>query len=281
MVTKEGFRFTVSRLSGTLRLVVKNRMALVGLILLGGFVFAALAAPLISPYNPNAHVSGVLAQPEWVMNYPDGYYLSKNVVVVSDPLFTSPSAVQAWTLTASPSVLANVQESYNPVVTSAVESKGSLQLTYTGSTPGVVRLSQNFQFPYRGPPENFLAGVRYLVSSSNPTTPVNVKLFIERLQPDVQSFYLPLHTTPKGATTIGINANDTSSSRWQPEASLVLDGKVPVVQSFMGTSQSGLHAAQVVCPGDVLRSGDDKSRPLAVTVVRNSLGIARNRLCRV
>src|SRR5216683_3928721 len=196
MVTKEGFRFTVSRLSGTLRLLVKNRMALVGLILLGGFVFAALAAPLISPYNPNAHVSGVLAQPEWVMNYPDGYYLSKNVVVVSDPLFTSPSAVQAWTLTASPSVIANVQESYNPVVTSAVESKGSLQLAYTGLTPGVVRLTRSFEFPYRGPPENFLAGVRYLVSSSNPTTPVNVKLFIERLQPDVQSFYLPLHTTP-------------------------------------------------------------------------------------
>jgi len=246
MVTKEGLRFTVSRLSGTLRLVLKNRMALVGLILLAGFVFAALAAPLISPYNPNAHVSGVLAQPEWVMNYSDGYYLSKNAVVVSDPLFTSPSAVQAWTLTASPSVLANVQESYNPVVTSAVESKGSLQLTYTGLSPGVVRLSQNFEFPYKGPPENFLAGIRYLVSGGSPTTPVNVRLFIERLQPDVQSFNLPLHTTPKGATTVGINANDTSSTRWLPEASLVLDGKVPVVQSFMGTAPSGLKAAQVV-----------------------------------
>jgi len=66
MVTKERIRFTVSRLSGTLRLVVKNRMPLVGLILLAAFVFAALAAPLLSPYNPNAHVSGVLAQPEWV-----------------------------------------------------------------------------------------------------------------------------------------------------------------------------------------------------------------------
>jgi peptide/nickel transport system permease protein len=247
MVTREGLRFTASRISGTLKLVVKNRMALVGLFLLGGFIFSALGAPLLSPYDPTqTHISGVLAQPEWVMNYPDGYYLSKNVVVVSDPLFTSPSAVQAWTLTAAPSVLANVQESYNSVVTSSVDSRGSLQLTYTGSTPGVVSLTQSFQFPYRGPPENFAAGMRYLVSGGSPGTPVNVRLFIERLQPDVQYFDFPLHTTPRGTTTVGINVNDTATGKWLPEPSLVLDGKVPVVQSYMGTTNTGLQAPKVV-----------------------------------
>jgi peptide/nickel transport system permease protein len=246
MVTKEGLRFTWSRISGTMKLVVKNRMALVGLILLSGFIFSALGAPLLTSGAPNIPVSGVLAQPEWVMNYPDGYYLSKNVVVVSDPLFASPSAVQAWTLTASPSVLANVQESYNSVVRSSVDSRGSLQLTYTGSTPGVVSLTQNFQFPYHGPPENFLAQLKYMVSNSNPTTPVNVRLSIERLQPDVQSFNFPLHTSLQGITTVGVNVNDTASSQWLPSPSLVLDGKVPVVQSYMGTAKSGLHAAVVV-----------------------------------
>lgn len=221
-------------------------MALVGLVLLGGFIFAALGAPLLSPYDPNAKVSGVLAQPDWVMSYPDGYYLSKNVVVVSDPLFTSPSAVQAWTLTAAPSVIASVQESYNPTVTSSPDSKGSLQLSYNSPTPGVVTLSQSFQFPYRGPPENFLAQFKYLVSGGNPTTPVNVKLFIERMQPDNQYFNFPLHTAQRGATTVGIDANDTSTRQWLPPPSLVLDGKVPAVQSFMGTSLTGLHAAQVV-----------------------------------
>jgi len=232
--------------SGTLKLVVKNRMALVGLVLLAGFIFAALGAPLLSPYSPNSRVAGVLAQPEWVMNYPDGYYLSKNVVVVSDPLFTSPSAVQAWTLTASPSVLANVQESYNSAVTSGVDSKGSLQLAYTGLTPGVVRLTRSFEFPYHGPPENFLADARYLVSSANPTIPVNVRLFIERMQPDVQDFNLPLHTANIGGSIVGIDANGTSNSQWLPPPSLVLDGKAPVVQTFMGTSLSGLRPAQVV-----------------------------------
>lgn len=246
MVTKEGLRFTASRIGGTLKLVAKNRMALVGLVLLGGFIFAALGAPLLSPYDPNGKVSGVLAQPEWVMNYPDGYYLSKNVVVVSDPYLASPSAVQAWTLTAAPSVLANVQETYNTAVTSSSQSKGSLQLSYTGSTPGVVTLTRSFQFPYNGPPENFLAQFQYLVSGASKAAPVNVKLFIERLQPDISYFNFPLHTAPVGATTIGINANDTASSQWLPPSSLVLDGKVPAVQGFMGTARTGLHAAQVV-----------------------------------
>lgn len=246
MVTREGLRFTLHRLSGTIRLILKNRMALVGLILLGGFVFSALAAPLLSPYVPNDKTSGVLAQPEWVMNYPDGYYLSRNIVVVSDPLFTSPSAVQAWTLTASPSTLASVQESYAPGVTSGVDSKGSLQLSYTGSGPGVIRLSRSFQFPYRGPPENFLADVRYLLTGPSPTTPVHVRLFIERLQPVVQDFYLPLHTGIVNQNVVGTDANDTSNGQWLPSASLVLDGKSPAIISFMGLKVSGFLPTPVV-----------------------------------
>jgi peptide/nickel transport system permease protein len=88
--------------------------------------------------------------------------------------------------------------------------------------------------------------MRYLVSGGSPGTPVNVRLFIERLQPDVQYFDFPLHTIPRGPTTVGINVNDTATGQWLPLPSLVLDGKVPVVQSYMGTANTGLHAAQVV-----------------------------------
>jgi len=87
MVTREGLQFQLSRVTGTFRVMFKNRMAVVGLILLFGFVFAALGAPLLTPYGPTEKVSGLWAQPDWVMNFPDGYYLSKNIVVVKDPLF--------------------------------------------------------------------------------------------------------------------------------------------------------------------------------------------------
>ena len=110
-------------------------MAFAGLILLTGFVFAALAAPLLTPSDPGIRVAGTLAQPEWVMNYPDGYYLSRNVVTPADPLIASSSAIQAWTVTASPSTLASLQESYAPNVRSSVDSRGSIQLVYSGTTP--------------------------------------------------------------------------------------------------------------------------------------------------
>jgi len=247
LVTKEGVRFNLNRISGTFKLVVRNKMALVGLILLVGFVFAALGAPLLTPYGPNEKVAGVLAQPEWVMNYPDGYYLSKNVVVPSSSIIASPSDVQSWNLIASPPTLANIQESYTPNIVASSTSKGSIQLIYSGQGPATIRLSQTFQFPYHGPPENFLATVKYLVTNASLPSPVHVSLFIERQQPIVQDFYLPLHTSrlPNG-NQIGIDANETGNSNWLPPPSLVIDGKSSFVQSFLGTSTSGFLPSPII-----------------------------------
>ncbi len=58
-------------------------MSLIGIFVLAGFIFAALAAPLLTPYSPGVIVSGSYAQPDWVTNFPDGYYLSKNIRVVN------------------------------------------------------------------------------------------------------------------------------------------------------------------------------------------------------
>lgn len=247
MVTKEGVKFNLSRISGTLKLVIRNKMALVGLILLIGFVFAALGAPLLSPYGPTAKVSGVLAQPDWVMNYPDGYYLSRNVVVPSSPVIASPSDVQSWNLIASPSTLASIQESYTPNIVSSSTSMGSIQIIYTGQGPATIRLSQDFQFPYHGPPQDFLATVKYLLTNSSTPSPAHVGLFIESQQPVVRDFYLPLHTKllPNG-NSVGTDANDTGSSNWHPDPSLVIYGQNPVVQSFVGTSTTGFLPAPVI-----------------------------------
>jgi ABC-type dipeptide/oligopeptide/nickel transport system permease subunit len=244
--TREGLRFQLHRVTDTLKLILKNKMALVGLALLIGFVFIALASPILTPYNPTYRVSGNLAQPEWVMNYPDGYYLSKNVIVPSNPQIASPSDVLSWTLTSSPSTLANIQESYAPNIVSGVTSKGSIQITYTGQGPANVYLTQSFQFPYHGPPSDFLATIKYLVTNLGSSTPVHIGLFVERLQPTVQYFYLPLHTVPvPGKTAIGVDANDTGSSQWLPPSSLIIDGVSGVVSGYLGISGS-FSSSQVV-----------------------------------
>ncbi len=75
--------FQLRRLEGLLKAIIKNKLALVGLVFLVGSIFVAAAAPLLaySPAGGNI-VSGPLSQPSWVMYFPDGYTLSQNVVVV-------------------------------------------------------------------------------------------------------------------------------------------------------------------------------------------------------
>ena len=181
MVSKAGTRFQLQRAGGLLRVLTKNRMALLGIILLILFSFMALAAPLLTPYSTSDVVSGTVAQPEWVMNFPDGYYLSKNVVVVSDPLLSSAASVQAWTFDASRSTINNLQMSYAPGIYSSIPSKGSIQLAYSGSSPGSVTLSQTFQFPYHGPPKKFIASFAVLLAGASQTSPIHVRVFINRI----------------------------------------------------------------------------------------------------
>ena len=208
MVTAGGVRFAVTRIANTVKLLFKNKMAIVGLVLLSGFVFAALAAPVLTPYGPTQRVSGSLAQPDWIMSYPDGYYLSKNLVDPSSGFFGSPASLLPWTLSASPATMANIQENYAPTIhENGTGSQGSLQVAYTGNSPGTVRISETFQYPYRGPPTQFVANVKYLLKGASNSTHLNIKVFIERAQQNgVQQYLLQ-------------NQNESASGEWLPNAS--------------------------------------------------------------
>ena len=160
--------------------MLRNRMAFIGLILLVGSVFLAVAAPILTPYNPQKDiVSGRLAQPSWVLNFPDGYYLSQNVVAVKDPSFSSPSSIQAWTVDAASTTRQNLVSSYSNI--SPPGSSGSLQLSYLGNTPANTTVGTSFNYPYHGPPQSFSGTIQLLLSGTSATTPVHVRLFIERL----------------------------------------------------------------------------------------------------
>ncbi len=123
---------TLKRATGLVKTLLKNRMAFIGLFLLFGSVVAAVAAPVLTPYRPKTDiVAGNLAEPGWMMNFRDGYYLSQNVVVVNDPDFNTPGAIQEWNISAPSSVLSDLVVSYAPGVVDKAgpASLGSLQIT--------------------------------------------------------------------------------------------------------------------------------------------------------
>jgi ABC-type dipeptide/oligopeptide/nickel transport system permease subunit len=176
MPTQSDLKFQLGRVAGLFRTILRNRRATLGLILLLTFSFIALAAPIISPGNPNASVSGSLAQPEWTLNFPDGYYLSRNIQAVTDPSFTSSASVQAWTVS-STAVVSNTALSYSPQLKFA-GSQGSLQLSYSGKSPAEVNVTHSFQFPYHGPPSDFQFQVSMLAFGASNSTPIGLRLFI-------------------------------------------------------------------------------------------------------
>jgi ABC-type dipeptide/oligopeptide/nickel transport system permease subunit len=176
MPTRSDLNFQLNRVGSFFRSLLANRRSALGLLLLIFFIVLALGAPIWAPGNPNGAVSGSLAQPEWTMSFPDGYYLSKNIVVVSDPDFTSPAAVQPWALSTS-TTLSSVRMSYSPNIR-APQTQGSLQLNYLGAGPAEVNASQTFQFPYHGPPRDFLVDLSILFSGATATAPFHLKLFI-------------------------------------------------------------------------------------------------------
>jgi len=178
---KSYWRFQLHRITGLLRALMRNRMSALGLIILVLSSVVALAAPLLTPYHDIQQVAGPGAQPEWVMGFPDGYYLSKNLVAVKDSSFSTPSAVLALGLSGSQPDLSSLAMSYAPGKTDpGTPAIGSLQLSHPVQGVATAVVNQTFFYPYRGPPASFLGTVSILAVGATTAHPVHVRIFINQ-----------------------------------------------------------------------------------------------------
>jgi len=185
-------------------------MAAIGLIILSVSVVIALIAPLVFPFDPiKTQVSGEQDQPEWVMLFPDGYYLSKNMVVVNDPAFNNPSSVQQFSYSVD-----NAQVPYYSVSWSQIGQtppQGSLQVSSYSSSTVHVQVSRAFHYPYNGPPKKFAIRPGFAVRASGVSLsqPVFVRFFIDRIGGENYTLW---------------SANVTQNGSWQaPRNTLISD----------------------------------------------------------
>jgi ABC-type dipeptide/oligopeptide/nickel transport system permease subunit len=233
MWTRSDLRFQVRRATGLLKVLLTNKRAALGVFLLAAFLIGAIAAPVVAPVPPNDIAAAQRAQPGWVTNFPDGYYLSRNIVVVDDPTFKSPASLQPWTLTTTQSTASNILLSYAAGIHSDPNSQGSLQLVYTGTGPASVNLAQTFQYPYHGPPGDFVASFAFLVSAANQSLPLQAQLFIAK---DSQTFNL-LPPELSNVTRTGI---------WFPPSSTSIESASPDVTRALGLTNSALQPAEII-----------------------------------
>jgi ABC-type dipeptide/oligopeptide/nickel transport system permease subunit len=207
-------------------------MAAIGLVILSISVVIAILAPIVFPFDPlTTQVGGSEALPEWVMNFPDGYYLSKNMVVINDPSFNHPAALQEFMYTQVPSV------SYSWSSHGYNIPQGSLQISSYSSSPVDVRVTKAFHYPFHGPPKKFLIEPSFAVIGTgvSPSQPILVRFFIDRVG---------------GANYTLWTTNMTSSGTWHLPLNLLVSDQPDFKRSIGIVGRTTLGANAVIFPTD-------------------------------
>src|SRR6266702_2716661 len=115
--------------------ILRNRMAFVGLVILFLFVTLALAAPVLTPYQPQGDiVSGKLAGPDWVPMITGATSWSRNQIFSGLQLQPSPGV-------------------QTTISTQTVDSANFT--VNTGPAGGKILLVESLAYAYHGPPEDF------------------------------------------------------------------------------------------------------------------------------
>jgi peptide/nickel transport system permease protein len=152
-------KFTLKRVKGFLSALRRSKRGMFGVAIIVIAVFVALAAPLLTPYNPlfTYNLAGTLVPPGWARYLPGGGGLTLNLFAVDEAsLLQSANALSKFNVTVTPSnVTQDVSVQQSEFGTS--ESNGSLMITF--QTAGLpinssltVQITRDFYYPYSGIP---------------------------------------------------------------------------------------------------------------------------------
>jgi peptide/nickel transport system permease protein len=163
---KARLSFTLRRASGFLKLFLKNKRGLVGLLIIGLFAFLAIGAPLLTPYNQLGYfadervpLSGSMAAPAWLRLLPPSLggnpTLSENLWAVKDKSFAqenwrSPEGEWSTNVSSGAENAVNImRESLDKPDLLVHFAREEGQEKYGNVT---VSIYKEFDYPYSGPP---------------------------------------------------------------------------------------------------------------------------------
>jgi len=192
MANKARAPFWLVRSKNFLFLLLKNKLAAVGLFLLLLFIVMALGAPILTPYQPGGNaVSAKYNPPSWitVLNGPVGY--SQNEQFSTLMLNATTSSL----------VTISRQQAYSVNLGFASPSSG-----------GTIQLIETLHYPYPGSPARVFGSALLAVSSLN--APFNVTSYVDRTNAagSAHFVFLPLTTINKiGTFNNGTFDSDSST----------------------------------------------------------------------
>lgn len=187
--------FYIRRLKGFWETFKRNKRGLLGLMIILFFVIVAVAAPLLTPYDPlDPKISGYpagrallaerLAKPVWYKYLPGAQNLSENMEIVSDYRFDSSQALGEWDI----STEGDVSVTYDPNFGLMDEKQsGGVKISYERNADDPVSqevaatLTRQFEYPYNTHPVSFWIHMSYLIDGTVSTgSPVSIETFFHR-----------------------------------------------------------------------------------------------------
>jgi peptide/nickel transport system permease protein len=164
----------LSRVFNLFKVFVRNKRGLLGLIIIFFFVFMAILAPYLTPYQPlQPYLSGSYAAPIWLKYLPTFLggdpTLSENLEAIKSTSF-SQGVIDGWALTKDSTHISDLQ-----VEKGIAQSTYSLAITFDREETGVGALTgtsnasvyYDFYYPYQGPPYRYMGDVGIFVNGTS------------------------------------------------------------------------------------------------------------------
>lgn len=177
---REKTKYALKRVSNFFKIFLRNKRGLLGLIIIFSFIFMAVGAPLLTPYDPfQKYLSGRYAAPTWMKYLPTilggDPTLSENFQAINDTSF-SQGTIDGWNLTRDSPHISNLE-----MVAGFGQGNHSLKLDFKRDETGNASVLYgktnasvyyDFYFPYQSLPYSFATSVNIFVNgtSENITT---------------------------------------------------------------------------------------------------------------
>lgn len=157
---KDAVMFQFNRLKNFMKIFLRNKLGAAGLIIILGFTFMALAAPVLTDKDPiyDVNLAANKAAPIWIKYLPSFLGgkpgLSENFQAIQDQTFEK--GIEGWIFnTTSEHVKVQWQQHFGS------DSKESMQIKFERKETGVlynaseIKLSYTFKYPYQKGPADF------------------------------------------------------------------------------------------------------------------------------
>jgi peptide/nickel transport system permease protein len=232
----------VPRLRGLLnvvKVIMLNKRGALGIAILAFFIFVAVGAPLLTPYDPlsipKQMTASPLALPSWVTYLPGYGNLSQNVSPIEDPSVSTNNSLRQWKFVTNASSHC-ISLGYSSIVGSPDSGNGSMAVSlrrFDLATKEDVEanLSKEFNYPYQDPPSKWVGRIYVMVD-----TPENINVTLNDLS-------IAVFLRQAGGETTFL---------WSPQEGIRRQGGVYLLRTWMRPSLTGPKVYPSLIDSDIL-----------------------------